>query len=135
MSNKRRNVAVGGVVLAGLSYLAGILTAPKSGRETRKDISNAAHKALTEAERRLKVVHSELNELMDELGVKAGKGKDLVNKELQAALAQAESVKKKTRELLSAIHEGEAADKDLDEAVKEVKAAIKHLKTFAVKKK
>lgn len=133
MSNKKRNVALGGVVLAGISYLAGILTAPKSGRETRKDINKAAHKALTEAERRLKLAHSELNDLIDKLGKQADKGKAVVNKELKIALNKAETVKGKTRELLSAIHEGEAADKDLDEAVKEVKDAIKHLKSFVIK--
>lgn len=135
MSNKRRNIAIGGVMLAGISYIAGILTAPKSGRETRKDLSKAAHRAMTEAERRLKAAHSELNDLIDELGKKAEKSKAAANKELKAALAQAEAVKKKTRELISAIHEGEAADKDLDEAVKEAKAAITHLKSFATKKK
>lgn len=133
MSTKRRNLAISGAVVAGLSYVAGVLTAPKSGRETRKDIGKAAHKAMTEAERRLKLAHSELNELIDGLGQQAEKGKEVVSKELKAALAQGEVVKKKTRELLSAIHEGEAADKDLDEAVKDAKAAIKSLKSFVKK--
>jgi gas vesicle protein len=135
MNHKKRNLAVGGAVLAGVSYLAGILTAPKSGRETRKDINKAAHKAMTDAERHLKTAHSELTGLLGVLGKQAEKGKDLANKELKAALAQAETVKTKTRELISAIHEGEAADKDLDVAVKEAKAAVQHLKSFVVKKK
>lgn len=133
MSTKRRNVAIGGVVVAGISYLAGVLTAPKSGKETRKDLEKAAHKAMTETEKRLKTAHSELNDLIDGLGKQAEKGKKVVDKELKAALGQADAVKKKTRELLSAIHEGEAADKDLDEAVKDAKAAINHLKSFVKK--
>lgn len=134
-SHKSRNLAVGGAVLAGISYVAGILTAPKSGRETRKDINKAAHKAMTDAERHLKLAHSELAELLVTLKEQANKGKDLANKELQLALEQAEVVKTKTRELISAIHEGEASDKDLDVAVKEAKAAVKHLKSFIVTKK
>lgn len=134
-SHKSRNLAIGGAVLAGISYVAGILTAPKSGRETRKDINKAAHKAMTDAERHLKLAHSELAELLVTLKDQAKKGKDLANKELHVALEQAEVVKNKTRELISAIHEGEASDKDLDVAVKEAKAAVKHLKSFVVKKK
>ena len=133
MNRKSRNLAVGGALVAGLGFLAGILTAPKSGRETRKDINKAAHKAMTEAERKLKLAHSELNEQIDALNTKAQKGKEVASKELKAALAQAEDVKKKTREVLSALHEGEAADKDLDVAVKEARAAITHLKSFVTK--
>lgn len=131
--NRKGRIAVTGAILAGVSYVAGILTAPKSGRETRKDINKAAHRAKTEAERRLKTAHSELNDALEQLSAQAKKGKDKVNTELDAAVAKAEEVKKKTRELISALHEGEAADNDLDEAVKEVKAAIKHLKSFAQK--
>ncbi len=132
--HRKRNLAIGGAVVAGLSYVAGILTAPKSGKETRKDINKAAHKAMTDAERRLKLAHSELNGLLNTLSEQAKKGKTIANKELKLALQKAEVVKTKTRELLSAIHEGEASDKDLDEAVKEAKSAVTHLKTFVVKK-
>ena len=133
MNRKGRNLAVGGAVLAGVSYLAGILTAPKSGRETRKDINRAAHRAMTEAERKLKLAHSELNVLLTKAEDEIEKGKTKVTDELKAAIKQAKEAKTKTRVLISALHEGEAADHDLDVAVKEVRAAIRHLKTFAKK--
>lgn len=132
--HKKRNLAIGGAIVAGLSYVAGILTAPKSGKETRKDINKAAHKAMTDAERRLKLTYSELKVLIANLGEQVDKGKTITSKELKIALQKAEVVKDKSRELLSAIHEGEATDKDLDVAVKEAMSAVKHLKTFVVKK-
>lgn len=132
-NNKGRNLAIGGAVVAGVSYLAGILTAPKSGRETRKDINRAAHKAMTEAERKLKLAHSELNVVLEKVEAEIQKGKTKVNEDLQKAIKQAKEAKGKARVIISALHEGEAADHDLDVAVKEVRAAIKHLKTFATK--
>lgn len=133
MNRRGRTLAVGGAVLAGVSYLAGILTAPKSGRETRKDINRAAHRAMTEAERKLKEAHSELNVLLVKAEDEIQKGKAKVSEELASAIKQAKEAKTKARVLISALHEGEAADHDLDVAVKEVRAAIKHLKTFAKK--
>ena len=51
MAKTGRKLAVGTLIGAGIGYLAGILTAPKSGRETRQDIKDATLKAKTEAER------------------------------------------------------------------------------------
>ena len=133
MNRKGRNIALGGAILAGASYLAGILTAPKSGRETRKDLNRAARQAKAEAERKLKLAHSELNALLDKLESEIKKGTTKVDKELKDTIKQGKEVKVKARELISALHEGEAEDHDLDVAVKEVRAAIKHLKSFAKK--
>lgn len=132
-SHTGRNLAVGGLVLAGASYVAGILTAPKSGKDTRKDIRKAALKARRDTEKKLKKAHSELNDVIDEVTSTATKAKTTADKELKAALATANNVKQKTRELISAIHEGEADDKDLDKALDEVKKAIKHVKSFVTK--
>ena len=47
-------------------YLAGILTAPKSGKETREDIKDTAVKTYSEAEKQLKKLHTELNDVLAE---------------------------------------------------------------------
>lgn len=133
MSKKGRNVALGTVIAAGLGYAAGILTAPKSGRETRKGIQNAAIKAKTEAEKTLKGLHSELGDLIDNGKHKAKNLKDAAKTELVEALAKAQFTKEKAREVLSALHEGDADDKDLKKAITEVKKAIEHLKKYAGK--
>lgn len=133
MSKNNRNFAIGAVIAAGVGYIAGILTAPKSGKETRQDIKNVALEVKKEAEAKLKVLNNELSKLISEgtarLGSLAGKAKE----ELEQAIKKAQSAKQKAREVLSAIHEGEADDADLEKAVKEANKAIDHLKKFVKK--
>lgn len=133
MAKRQAKLAIGALIGAGIGYAAGILTAPKSGRETRHDIQKAASKAKSEAERSLKHVHSELDTLIEKgkrqfaaAGSKAQAG-------FEDALHKAQSAKEKARELLSALHEGEADDKDLQKAVTETKNALSHLKKFVQK--
>lgn len=133
MRKRERNIAIGTLIAAGIGYAAGVLTAPKSGRETRKDLQQAAVKAKKEAEKNFKQLHGELTKL-----IAAGKkhGKNLAatkKKEFDAVLEKAESAKQKVREILSSIHEGDAEDKDLQKAVTEVKAAIEHLGKYIEK--
>jgi hypothetical protein len=60
--------------------------------------------------------------------------KDAVQKDLGKAVSQAEVAKEKARDLLSALHEGDAQDKDLQKAIDEVKKATEHLKAYLEKK-
>ena len=133
MDKRTKKFAIGAVVAAAAGYVAGILTAPKSGKETRKDIKDTAVKTYTAAEKELKVLHTELSKLMDEAGKKASEFKGTAQKNLDKAVAGAKVAKEKARELLSAVHEGDADDKDLDNAVKEAKKAVDHLKSFLKK--
>lgn len=133
MKNGARRIAIGAVIAAGAGYLAGILTAPKSGKETRKDIEKTALKAKTDAERKLKEVYSELSILLDTAVVAAKKAKTGAQKEWVSGVASAQLAKEKARQMLSAVHEGGADDKDLQKAIDDVKKAIKHLKTYAEK--
>ncbi len=131
---RKRNAAIGTILVAGAGYVAGLLTAPKSGRQTRKDLRRAALKAKTEAERKLKKAHSELNHVIDEAGTFAKSAKGKASDELDKARQQAEQIRQKSRELLSAVHEGEAEDKDLQKSIDDVKKATEHLKKYLGKK-
>lgn len=131
---KKGNIAIGAALAAGLGYAVGLLTAPKSGRETRKELKKAAQKAKSETEKNLKKAQTELTDLLDQINAKAksstGKAKD----ELEKLTVQAKVVRQKTRELLSAVHEGEAEDADLQKAIKDVKKANDHLRKYLAKK-
>ena len=133
MRKRSTNIAAGAVVLAGAAYLAGILTAPKSGKETRKDIQRAALKAKTETEKKLKTLHSELGNLIDDGKHRARDASDTAKAGYADALARAQFAKEKARQLLSTLHEGDATDEDLKKAINEVTKAIDHLKTFLSK--
>ena len=122
--------AIGAIFAGAAGFLAGILTAPKSGKETRQDIKAAAKQGITEAEKRLKVLHTQMNETISQAKEKVKGLKGDTQKELQAAIERAAVVKEKARTLLSSIHEGDAEDKDLKKAIDEATKAVDHLKTY-----
>lgn len=126
--------AIGTLVAAAAGYVAGILTAPKSGKETRQDIKNAAEKGVAEAEKQLKKLHTQISDLLSEAKTKVASLKGIAQKDLQSAIDKATAAKEKARELLSALHEGsDADDKDLRKAIAEANKAIEHLKTYMKK--
>jgi len=133
MDKRTKKFAVGAVVAAAAGYVAGILTAPKSGKDTRKDIKDTAVRTYSAAEKELKVLHTELSKLMDEAGKKAGELKGAAQKNLDKAVDGAKLAKEKARQLLSAVHEGDADDEDLARAVKDAKKAADHLKSYLKK--
>ena len=128
-----KKFALGAVLAAAAGYIAGILTAPKSGKETRADIKEGAKTALSAAEKELKVLHTELNKLLEEAQGKAKELKGTAQENLDKAMASAKVAKEKARELLSAVHEGDADDKDLKKAIADANKAIDHLKTYLKK--
>jgi len=130
---KGTKVAVGTALAAGMGYAAGILSAPKSGKETRKDIQKKAMEAKKESERKLKQLNSELTDLIMKGKSTAKNAKDSTKAELHKALEAAVTAKEKGREILSALHEGETDDKDLKKAVSEVHKAVDHLKKYLKK--
>lgn len=131
--NGGRNIAIGALFIGLAGYVAGILTAPKSGKETRKDIQKKAARAKSEAEKKLKSLYSELNDLISTGKQRTQAMKSSAKSELTDALNKAQIAREKAREILSAVHEGDADDKDLQKAITEVKSAIEHLKKYVTK--
>lgn len=131
--NKETNKkwALGALMAAVVGFVAGILTAPKSGKETREDIKNTANRVVSEAEKQLKKIHSELNIVIDDakelLHGKTGKTKDDIGK----AIALAKNKQDKVKELLSALRDGGESDNpELSKSLTEAKSALDHLKKF-----
>jgi gas vesicle protein len=128
-SNKKW--AIGAVVAGAAGYIAGILTAPKSGKETREDIKDTANRVVSEAEKQLKKLHSEMNVVIDDakelLAGKSGKAKE----DISSAVHAAKEKQQKVKELLSALRDGGASDNpELKKALKEAGSALDHLKGF-----
>lgn len=123
-----KKVAIGAAISAAVGYVAGILTAPKSGKETREDIKNKAVETYAAAEKQLKKLHTELTDVIDEVSDRISSFKG--NKDISAALDRGRDAKQKAREVLSALHDGEAEDKDLQKAIEGATKAIEHLRDF-----
>ena len=133
MNKSTKRVAIGAVFTGIGGYVAGILTAPKSGRETRQDIKEVAVTTTAEAEKRLKELHTELNNLLRQAKAKSSKYTGRAKTEYDRLVGVTDRAKQKAREILSAIHEGDAEDKDLKKVVKETREAVKHLEAFLKK--
>jgi len=131
--NTVRNFAIGAAISAVAGYIAGILTAPKSGKETRTDIKNKAEESYAAAEKQLKKLHTDLTDAINEVTTRMASLKNKGDKEVDAALKMGQEAKQKAREVLSTLHDGEAEDDDLRKAIKDATDAIAHLRSFLKK--
>lgn len=134
MNKTTKRLALGTVFAAAAGYVTGILTAPKSGKETRQDIKDAAEQGMAEAEKQLKKLHTQMSDVLAEAKTKLDTVKGSAQKDLQNAIDKVTAAKEKAREMLSALHEGGAEDKDLKKAIKDANNAIDHLKSYLAKK-
>jgi len=132
--NKGKKFAIGAAVAAVGGYVAGVLTAPKSGKETREDIKKATRDTVSEAEKQLKALHTQMNDLIEQAKTQAEQLKGRTRHEYEALIEKTQAAKERTRELLSTLHEDVAEDKELQQAIKDADKAIDHLKTFLKKK-
>lgn len=126
MKKPFKKLAVGTLFAAAAGYIAGVLTAPKSGKETRDELRTA----WSEGEKNLKQLHTELTTLIDQAKESKAKLKGDAQKQYDQAFSQAQKAREKAREVLSAVHEGEVQDKDLQKAVNEAKKAVEHLRNY-----
>lgn len=130
MKDRTKKFAIGTLFAAVAGYVTGILTAPKSGRETRKDVKDAAAKAKNEAETKLKQAHQELSELLDTAKKNTDHLRGTVKEQAGKTLEGAAAAKAKAQNVLSSVKATSKNDKELKKAVKEVNDAISHLKKY-----
>jgi gas vesicle protein len=98
--NTLKRVAVGSAIAATAGYLVGLLTAPKSGKQTRSDIKDFTAKNIREAEIDLKKLHTELGKLINESKKRGDKLGSRGKKELDKLVEKAKvSVLKKVPRL------------------------------------
>jgi len=128
-----KRLALGSALAGVFGYIAGLLTAPQSGKETRQDIKENTSRGLAEAEKDLKKLHTELDKSLDRAKIRGGELRGRAKDELNDLANRANDSKEKVREVLSAIHEGEAEDKDLEKAVKQANTALDNLKKYLKK--
>lgn len=122
-NNTGKKIAIGAAVAGVAGFVTGILTAPKSGKETRKDIKNTANNVKREAEKKLKELSAELTDLI-------GKGQKLAKEQggkakagLDIALKQAQDAQLKVKVVISALKSGETDEPELKKAIAEAKKA------------
>lgn len=133
MDKRTGRFAIAAVVATAAGYVTGILTAPKSGKETREDIKEAANKKITEFETQLKQKHTELSKLLADVGERINKSKGTARGELEQLTTKALQSKDKVRIALSNIRDGESSEKDLEKSIDDAQKAIDRLRAYLKK--
>lgn len=122
-----RRIAIGALLAGAVGYVTGILTAPKSGKETREDISDKASELKDEGAEHLQDLRDELDELLRDAKDKTVALSAKAREEFNEAVVSAKDAKNKAGTVLKAIKAGEAEDPDLNRAIRQARQAKKNL--------
>jgi gas vesicle protein len=125
-----RNLAVGTAIAGAVGYVAGILTAPKSGKQTRKDVAHKASDLKDDAEAQLMDLNDELKELIKNAKLKTVALSSSARAEFNEAVVRAKDAQNKSSQVLKAVKAGQASDPELNKAVKQARLAVKNLGKF-----
>lgn len=131
----KKSILKSGIIGVVIGSIAGILFAPKSGKETRQDIKETATKATIEAEKHLKDVHKQLSEKLEDLAGLTETAKGKAKSELQELSSKSEIIKGKIGETITALHEGDDTNSQAaDDIIAEGKKAIESIAKKTAKK-
>jgi gas vesicle protein len=128
-----KKILVGTIIGVAAGYVAGLLTAPKSGKETREDIKNMSTKAYKEAERRLRNAQVDLADLIDEGTQKARELKGRSKDKMLDLIDDAKDARDKVKGIISALRYGETDEPELRKALKQASDAKKNLAAYLKK--
>ncbi len=129
-NNSTKKIAVGAAIAGAVGYLAGILSAPKSGKETRADIADKAGELKNSAASELEQLKDELKDKVAQVKAETKTLSDKAKDELVDALAKAKDAQTKAAEVLKAVKAGEANDPELNKALNQARAALKNLNKY-----
>lgn len=129
-NNSGRKWAVGALIAGVAGYVGGILTAPKSGKETREDITDKAEDIKNDARVELENLQDDISDLLAKARAKAESLGSQAREEINEAVLRAKDVQSKTSIILKAMKAGEAEDPELNKAVKQAKQAKKNLSKY-----
>lgn len=130
MANNSGKIATGAAIGAVVGFVAGILLAPKSGKETREDIKNAANKAIKIAEEKLRHIHEDLSKLVEKAETQVKKAGAKIQNEAKEALDNAKKTRDQAANVLAAVRSGNSSDEDLDIAIKNAQSSLDSLKKY-----
>ena len=122
-----RKMAIGTILGGAIGYLTGILTAPKSGKETREDITDKAMDVKEGAEEQLQSAQTELDDLLKNAKSKSLALGSKAREEFNEAVVRAKDAQNKTVHLMKAVKAGQADEPELNKAIKQARLAAKNL--------
>lgn len=133
MKEKNKGLAAGAAIGAVLGVITGILFAPKSGKETRKDLKDAAEKAGERFSVEAKKLEEEITALLDKADDMIKSTSTTVSSKLSELEVQAKDAQAKLVTLYKSVRAGKAEDAELDEALQKAKESRDALKSYLKK--
>ena len=124
-----KKTARAGVIGAVLGALAGVfLLAPKSAKENREDLKNAAAKAKSETEKHLKALYKEISTKVEAVSKQAKQAKGAAAEEAKQWVATGNQVLARIKEALSELHdEADQVKEDIDKIIRDGEKTSKQL--------
>lgn len=130
MAKNGRKWALGALIAGVAGYIGGILTAPKSGKETREDIVDKAEDIKNDTRVELENLQDDMSDLLAKAKAKAESLGSQARDEINEAILRAKDVQAKTGVVLKTMKTGEAENPELNKAVKQAKQAKKNLSKY-----
>jgi len=130
MKKPIKNLAIVAAAGAAAGYLTGLLTAKKSGKETRADIVDTTNKIKDSTEAKINELTKELVAVIKQAEAKINSSKLGLKSDLSVLTSKAKQTTSKASEVIAAFKSGKAKDKDLNESIESTKAALKRLKNY-----
>lgn len=131
---KGKGLAVGAALGAVAGVVTGVLFAPKSGRETRKDISDTAVKTKAKLLEEAKKANVEMHKVIDKVEVMAREKGTVVSDKAKEALTNAKQARDNLSTKAEDLKAGKNSDdQDLKQALKKAEEAQTALQKFLKK--
>lgn len=128
--NTGRNIVIGSAIAGVVGYLAGILTAPKSGKQTRDELAGKADDIKEDSLAQLQDLNDELKDVIKTTKVKTIALSSSARAEFNEAVVRAKDAQNKASQVIKAAKAGEADDPELNKAVKQGRQALKNLAKY-----
>ncbi len=132
-NNTGKKIAVGALIAGAAGYVAGILTAPKSGKDTRQDIKDKAVDVKDKLVEELKLAQAELNKMLHMAKEKSQAVSASAKAGFNESVIRAKDARNKSATVLKAVKAGKSNEKELDLALKNLKLATKNLSKYLKK--
>lgn len=132
-NNTGRKIAVGAAIAGVAGYITGILTAPKSGKETRKDIKDKAGEVMAKLIEEVKVAQAELNKMLHMAKEKGLALNANAREGFNEAVIRAKDARNKSATVLKAVKAGKSDERELDLALKNLRLSMKNLGKYLKK--
>ena len=128
--NTGKKLAVGTIFGGIVGYVAGLLTAPQSGAETREDIVDQTANLKDDTSLELSIAYDKLSDVIKRAQKKAVTLSAQAREEFNESLIRAKDAQTKAKVVLKAVKSGGSDNPELNRAVKQAKQATKNLGKF-----